>query len=388
MVAIAKTSDALAKAETVIIKVGSALLVDEKNNWINDSWLAGMAADIATLRAEGKFVAVVSSGAIALGRRVLGLKNSELRLEEKQAAAAAGQVILANAWMTALANHNISTAQILLSPDDTETRRRHLNARATMKTLLELGAVPVVNENDTVATTEIRYGDNDRLAARVSAMLSAEILLLLSDVDGLYTANPKLDDTATHLADVHALTQEVMNMAGSANAAYASGGMVTKLEAARIATNAGCDMVICDGREINPIARLHAGARNTLFHAGMAPLRARKQWIAGALTPKGSLAVDKGALAALQKGRSLLPAGVTEVQGQFERGDLIAVHNLHGDVVAHGLSAYSSGDAKIICGHKSREIEALLGYRGRDEIVHADNLVLVEAQAKKSDPAS
>lgn len=387
MVAITARS-ALSEAHRIVIKVGSALLVDEAKNTINTAWLAGIARDISRLKAAGKDVVVVSSGAIALGSRLLKIHNKTLSLQEKQAAAATGQVILAHAWMDALGAYNVQTAQILLSPDDTETRRKHLNARATMAALLDLGAVPVVNENDTVATTEIRYGDNDRLAARVSAMLSAEILLLLSDVDGLYTANPKLDDTATHLADVHALTQEVMNMAGSANAAYASGGMVTKLEAARIATNAGCDMVICDGREINPIARLHAGARNTLFHAGMAPLRARKQWIAGALTPKGSLAVDKGALAALQKGRSLLPAGVTEVQGQFERGDLIAVHNLHGDVVAHGLSAYSSGDAKIICGHKSREIEALLGYRGRDEIVHADNLVLVEAQAKKSDPAS
>ena len=277
----------------------------------------------------------------------------------------------------ALAKHSISTAQILLSPDDTETRRRHLNARATMKTLLELKSVPVVNENDT-ATAEIRYGDNDRLAARVAAMLSADMLCLLSDVDGLYTENPAQNSAATHLGEVDALTPEVLKMAGSANATYASGGMVTKLEAARIATKAGCDMVICDGRPLGPLSRLREGARSTLFHAGASPLTARKQWIAGALSPKGSLTVDAGALGALRKGRSLLPAGILAVEGQFERGDLIAIHNQDGAVIGYGLSAYSADDANIISGHKSREIETLLGYRGRDEIIHADNLVMVD----------
>jgi glutamate 5-kinase len=381
MVAINRARDTLQTAQIVIIKVGSALLVDEQQNRINEEWLAGMAADIASLHAAGKSVVVVSSGAIALGQQGLGLRGTGLRLEEKQAAAATGQVILANAWMMALAKHNITTAQILLSPDDTETRRRHLNARATMKTLLELKSVPVVNENDTVTTAEIRYGDNDRLAARVAAMLSADMLCLLSDVDGLYTENPALNSAATHLAEIDALTPEVLKMAGSANAAYASGGMVTKLEAARIATKAGCDMVICDGRPLGPLSKLRDGARSTLFHAGASPLTARKQWIAGALSPKGCLTVDAGALGALRKGRSLLPAGVVAVEGEFERGDLIAIHNQAGAVIGHGLSAYSAGDANIICGHKSREIEALLGYRGRDEIVHADNLVMVDTSS-------
>ena len=381
MVAMNRARDKLDTAQIVIIKVGSALLVDEQQDQINGEWLAGMAADIASLHDVGKSVVVVSSGAIALGQQGLGLPGTGLRLEEKQAAAATGQVILANAWMMALAQHSISTAQILLSPDDTETRRRHLNARATMKTLLELKSVPVVNENDTVTTAEIRYGDNDRLAARVAAMLSADMLCLLSDVDGLYTENPAQNSAATHLAEVDTLTPEVLKMAGSANATYASGGMVTKLEAARIATKAGCDMVICDGRPLGPLSRLRDGARSTLFHAGASPLTARKQWIAGALSPKGCLTVDAGALGALRKGRSLLPAGVLAVEGQFERGDLIAIHNQDGEVIGHGLSAYSAGDANIICGHKSREIETLLGYRGRDEIIHADNLVMVDSSS-------
>ena len=381
MVAMNRAKDKLNMAQIIIIKVGSALLVDEQQGRINGEWLTGMAADIASLHAAGKSVVVVSSGAIALGQQGLGLPGTGLRLEEKQAAAATGQVILANAWMMALAQHSISTAQILLSPDDTETRRRHLNARATMKTLLELKSVPVVNENDTVTTAEIRYGDNDRLAARVAAMLSADMLCLLSDVDGLYTENPTQNSAATHLAEVDALTPEVLKMAGSANATYASGGMVTKLEAARIATKAGCDMVICDGRPLGPLSRLRDGARSTLFHAGASPLTARKQWIAGALSPKGCLTVDAGALGALRKGRSLLPAGVLAVEGQFERGDLIAIHNQDGAVIGHGLSAYSAGDANIICGHKSREIETLLGYRGRDEIIHADNLVMVDSSS-------
>ena len=381
MVAMNRARDKLNMAQIIIIKVGSALLVDEQQSRINGEWLAGMAADIASLHAAGKSVVVVSSGAIALGQKGLGLPGTSLRLEEKQAAAATGQVILANAWMMALAQHCISTAQILLSPEDTETRRRHLNARATMKTLLELKSVPVVNENDTVTTAEIRYGDNDRLAARVAAMLSADMLCLLSDVDGLYTENPAQNSAATHLGEVDALTPEVLKMAGSANATYASGGMVTKLEAARIATKAGCDMVICDGRPLGPLSRLREGARSTLFHAGASPLTARKQWIAGALSPKGSLTVDAGALSALRKGRSLLPAGILAVEGQFERGDLIAIHNQDGAVIGHGLSAYSADDANVICGHKSREIETLLGYRGRDEIIHADNLVMVDSSS-------
>ena len=368
--------DALQAARTVVIKVGSALLVDDKNNTINQSWLAGISQDIAALQASGASVIVVSSGAIALGSLNLAISQKKLQLEEKQAAAAAGQVTLAHAWMTALATHNIQTAQILLSPDDTETRRRHLNARATITALLSLGAVPVVNENDTVATAEIRFGDNDRLAARVAAMLGADMLVLLSDVDGLYSGNPHDDEHAKHVARVDHVTPAIMKMAGTANASYASGGMVTKLEAARIATSAGCSMIICNGRDPRPLSALEAGARNTIFTAEASPPTARKKWIAGALSPKGKLVIDDGAVSALRKGRSLLPAGVTSIGGNFERGDLIAVESRDGHVIGHGLSAYSAKDATLIKGHKSSEIEALLGYRGRDELIHADNIVM------------
>lgn len=368
--------DALKAARTVVIKVGSALLVDDKNNTINKSWLAGISEDIAALQASGASVIVVSSGAIALGSLNLGISQKKLQLEEKQAAAAAGQVTLAHAWMTALATHNIQTAQILLSPDDTETRRRHLNARATITALLSLGAVPVVNENDTVATAEIRFGDNDRLAARVAAMVGANMLVLLSDVDGLYSGNPHDDEHARHIARVDHVTPAIMKMAGIANASYASGGMVTKLEAARIATSAGCSMIICNGRDPRPLTALEAGARNTIFTAEASPPTARKKWIAGALSPKGKLVIDDGAVSALRKGRSLLPAGVTSIGGNFERGDLIAVESRDGHVIGHGLSAYSAKDASLIIGHKSSEIEALLGYRGRDELIHADNIVM------------
>ena len=373
------TSDALAAARTIVIKIGSSLLVDEDRNAVNAAWLAGVAQDIATLREQGKNVVVVSSGAIALGSRGLGISGRPLAIEEKQAAAATGQVTLAHAWRETLATHDIRVAQILLSPEDTETRRRHLNARATMSALLALGAVPVVNENDTVATAEIRFGDNDRLAARVAAMISADLLLLLSDVDGLYSGNPRDDRAARHIGEVDQLTDDILAMAGAANAAYASGGMITKLEAARIAMNAGCSMVICDGRIDRPVDSLLQGARNTLFRAEHTPLTARKRWIGGALTPKGRITVDSGAVGALRRGRSLLPAGVVAASGDFERGDLIAVEDEAGHVVGHGLSAYSARDTRIILGHKSSEIEGLLGYRGRDEVVHADNLVVIES---------
>ena len=369
---------AVDSASTIIIKIGSSLLVEDSHGAVNSAWLADVASDIAMLRKAGKNVVVVSSGAIALGRRELGIDGRELALEEKQAAAATGQVTLAHAWREALAAHGIGVAQILLSPEDTETRRRHLNARATMGALLELGAVPVVNENDTVATAEIRFGDNDRLAARVAAMISADLLVLLSDIDGLYSANPRKSADAVHVPQVVSLNDEVMAMAGSANAAYASGGMVTKLEAARIAMNAGCGMIICDGQGARPLSAVMGGARHTLFRAEHSPLTARKRWIGGSLAPRGGLRVDDGALRAIRQGRSLLPAGVTSVAGNFERGDLIAIEDAAGHVIGHGLSAYSAADARVILGHKSREIEGLLGYRGRDEVVHADNLVMLE----------
>ena len=366
-------------AKIIVIKVGSSLLVDEDQNAINTAWLSGIAADIARLKAAGKDVVVVSSGAIALGRRLLKINHNKLKLQEKQAAAATGQVLLAHAWMDALGAHQVQTAQILLSPDDTETRRKHLNARTTMMALLQLNAVPVVNENDTVATAEIRFGDNDRLAARVAAMMGADLLVLLSDVDGLYTANPNGDNSATHIGEIAQITPDIMAMAGPANAAYASGGMVTKLEAARIATSAGCQMIICNGQSPAPLSRLEAGAKCTIFAAALSPHTARKQWIAGALTPKGTIRIDDGAARALRAGRSLLPAGVIAVSGQFERGDLIEIEDSAGLVIGHGLSSYGHRDAMAIRGHKSNKIESVLGYRERDEMIHADNLVMSDS---------
>ena len=377
MVAITGPS-ALPNAKRIVVKVGSALLVDEDKNTINKAWLAGIASDISRLKAAGKDVVVVSSGAIALGSRLLKIHNKALSLQEKQAAAATGQVTLAHAWMEALGAYKVQAAQILLSPDDTETRRKHLNARATMGALLELGAVPVVNENDTVATAEIRFGDNDRLAARVAAMIGADLLILLSDVDGLYTGNPNQNNNAAHLPQIGHITDDIMAMAGTANAQYASGGMVTKLEAARISTAAGCHMIICDGRDPEPLLHLENGARCSCFIATETPHAARKQWIAGALTPRGTIGVDAGAATALRSGKSLLPAGVVAVDGQFDRGDLVAVEDQSGRIIGHGLSSYSAADASKIKGHKSREIETMLGYRGRDEMIHADNLVVID----------
>ena len=378
MVTMNAAATAIAAARTVIIKIGSSLLIDDARNTVNADWLGSVATDIAMLRADGKNVVVVSSGAIALGSRGLGITGRALAIEEKQAAAATGQVTLAHAWREALAVHDIRVAQILLSPEDTETRRRHLNARATMSALLGLGAVPVVNENDTVATAEIRFGDNDRLAARVAAMISADLLILLSDIDGLYSGNPRRDEAAHHVPEVTAINDDVMAMAGTANASYASGGMITKLEAARIAMNAGCGMIICDGRGGRPVTGLIAGDRHTLFRAEDSPLTARKRWIGGALTPKGRITVDSGAVRALRQGRSLLPAGVVAANGAFERGDLIAIEDENRQVIGHGLSAYSVGDTRAILGHKSSEIENLLGYRGRDEVIHADDLAMLE----------
>jgi glutamate 5-kinase len=381
MSALGVTSEALAApglagAKRVVVKIGSALLVEEESGDIRRRWLEALADDVAALRAEGQEVILVSSGAIAVGRRHLGLAAGTLRLEEKQAAAATGQIRLAHAYQEALARHGITVAQVLLTLEDTEDRRRHLNARATLATLLKLRAVPVINENDTVATSEIRFGDNDRLAARVAAMIAADALVLLSDIDGLYSADPKLDPTARHIPLIEDLSPEIEAMGGEALPGYSSGGMVTKLAAARIAIGAGCRMAIADGLRLNPLAAMAEGARCSWFVPAGSPLTARKKWIAGALKPVGSLTVDDGALKALSGGKSLLPAGVVAVEGRFERGDAVRVLDRAGREVARGLSAYSAGDAQRIMGHKSREIEALLGYRGRDEMIHRDDLVV------------
>ena len=364
----------LAAAKLLVVKIGSALVVDHAAP--RTAWLDGVAADIALARARGTAVLVVSSGAIALARSALGFGSRRLRLEEKQAAAAVGQIRLAQAWTTALSAHGMVAAQLLLTLGDTEDRRRYLTARATLTTLLSLGCVPVINENDTVATAEIRFGDNDRLAARVAEMVQADQLVLLSDIDGLYTADPKRDPAARHIAEVPALTPEIEQMGGDPPPGYSSGGMRTKLVAARIATQAGCAMAIALGHVEHPLQALAEGARCTWFLPAVDGRSARKRWIAGSLQPAGRLVVDRGAARALAGGRSLLPAGVRRVEGEFERGDPVLVQDADGTVLGRGLSAYASADARRIAGHRSEDIESILGWRGRDEMVHRDDLTL------------
>jgi glutamate 5-kinase len=366
----------LAAARRVVLKIGSALLVDDATGRVRRDWLDALADDIAAARRRGQEVLVVSSGAIAVGRHHLGLHGRSLKLEEKQAAAATGQSRLTHAYQEALARHAITVAQVLLTFEDTEQRRRHLNARGTLSELLRLGAVPVINENDTVATEEIRYGDNDRLAARVAQMTSADALVLFSDIDGLYTADPRKDREARHLPEIAELTPAIEAMAGKAPPGYSSGGMVTKLAAARIAMAAGCRMAIADGRVAHPLQALADGARCTWFLPATSPPQARKGWIAASLRASGTLVVDDGAAAALAKGKSLLPAGVVRVSGEFERGDAVAIEDRRGRRLGRGLVAYSSRDCQRIIGHKSGEIAGILGYRGRDEMIHRDDLVL------------
>ncbi len=367
----------LTNAKRVVIKIGSALLVDGSTGELRKNWLSALAEDIAVMKSRGQEVLIVSSGSIAMGRHVLGLKSGSLKLEESQAAAATGQIHLAHAYQEILGTVDIKVAQILLTLSDTEERRRYLNARSTLSTLLTLGAVPVVNENDTVATSEIRYGDNDRLAARVAQMIGADCLILLSDVDGLYEADPTTNPNAKFLPEVTALTDEILAMAGGAQTNVGSGGMVTKLKAAQIAMAAGCHMFIASGAIQHPLSAIENGARTTCFVAQDTPRSARKKWIAGRHSSHGSLIIDAGAEKALGRGTSLLPAGVTEVTGQFDRGDLVTIFGPSGQELGRGLCAYSSKDALRIIGHKSGEITEILGYSGRDEIVHRDELALI-----------
>jgi glutamate 5-kinase len=366
----------LTQARRVVVKVGSALLVQAASGQINKAWLETLAGDVAHLRSRGQEVLLVSSGAIALGRRQLGLDTGKLKLEESQAAAAVGQIRLAHAWKEVLDPHDLTVAQILLTFGDTEQRRRYLNARSTLGTLLKMGAVPVINENDTVATSEIRYGDNDRLAARVAQMISADCLVLLSDVDGLYTADPTKDAGAQFVPEIRRITADIERMAGGASSSVGSGGMATKIAAAKIAVGAGCHMCVALGREPHPLRHIEAGGRCSWFYPAATPATFRKQWIAGSLKPAGEVQVDAGAAAALSKGKSLLPAGVTQVIGKFERGDAIIVRDGAGCEIARGLSAYSSAEAERLRGRQSGHIEAILGYRGRDEIIHRDDLVI------------
>jgi glutamate 5-kinase len=369
-------NDRLAKAKRVVVKIGSALLVDKATGAVKAPWLATLIEDLAVLKSHGADVVIVSSGAIALGRRTLKLARGTLKLEESQAAAAVGQIALAQAWTEALRVKDMVAAQVLVTLKDTEERRRHLNARATLLTLLERGAVPVINENDTVATSEIRYGDNDRLAARVASMLAADCLVLLSDIDGLYNGFPGKPGVML-IPEVKDVTPEIEAMAGKPVSGLGSGGMITKIEAARIAMSAGCNMVIASGHEPHPLRRIGEGARSTWFTAPISALQSRKRWIAGSLQPVGRLAVDDGAKAALAKGKSLLPAGVRAVAGSFSRGDTVSVVDAQGLEIARGLVAYDAGDAARIAGLKSADIEKTIGFRGRDEIIHRDDLVVL-----------
>ncbi|GJE74441.1 Glutamate 5-kinase [Methylorubrum suomiense] len=370
---------ALEEFRRVVVKVGSALLVDSARGRLRHAWLAALAEDIADLHARGVDVLVVSSGAIALGRTVLGLPPGPLRLEESQASAAVGQIALARHWTEVLGHHGIIAGQVLVTPKDTEERRRYLNARATVQKLLEVRAVPVVNENDTVATIEIRYGDNDRLAARVATMIGADVLVLFSDIDGLYTAPPHTDPTARHLPVVDRVTPEIEAMAGGPASELSRGGMRTKVEAAKIAASGGTHMVIADGRGKNPLRSIREGGRCTWFLSGSTPTAARKTWIAGALEPSGTLVVDAGAAQALQGGASLLPVGVTAVEGRFAKGDAVLIRGPEGRVLGRGLVNYDSAEAAAIIGRSSREIALNTLQPGRTEMIHRDDLAMAGA---------
>lgn len=366
---------ALNGARRIVVKIGSALLVDRTSGSLKSDWLLSLARDVAWLKEMGKDVILVSSGSIALGRGVLGLPRTELPLEQSQAAAAVGQIRLARAYEEVLEPHGITTAQVLVTLEDSENRRRYLNSRATLETLLSLGVVPIVNENDTIATDEIRYGDNDRLAAQVSVTVGADVLVLLSDVDGFYSANPSLDPTATRYDRITAITPEIEAMAGDGVSGLSKGGMITKLMAAKMATAAGCAMAITEGSVLSPLQALESGAASTWFTAQDDPQLARKRWIA-AMKTRGVLTVDAGAAQALANGNSLLPAGVRHVEGDFGRGDPLAILGPDGRKLGQGLSRYTADEARAIQGHRSDEIEEILGYSGRAALIHRDDMAL------------
>lgn len=365
----------LSTAKRVVIKIGSALLVDRTSGLLKDAWLKALAEDVAMLKARGTDVVLVSSGSIALGRGALKLPTADLSLDQSQAAAAVGQIRLARAYEEALTPHNITTAQVLVTLEDSANRRRYLNSRATLDQLLTLGVVPIVNENDTVATDEIRYGDNDRLAAQIALTTGADHLILLSDVDGFYSDNPMTNPDAKRFEVVETITPEIEDMAGEGVSGLSKGGMITKLMAAKTATAGGCAMAITEGSALRPIQALEDGANATWFRAQGTPQLARKRWITS-MKPQGALVVDNGAANALTSGKSLLPAGVTTVNGDFSRGDPIEIRDASGHRLGQGLAAYSSHEADKIKGRHSRDIEALLGYPGRAALIHRDDLAL------------
>ena len=373
------TATRLAEAKRLVLKIGSSLFVNSESGELDREWLEELCVEVAEMHQKGQEVIIVSSGAIALGATQLGVNIARARLEESQAAAAAGQIQLAHAYQEILGRHSINAAQILLTLDDSESRRRYLNAASTLFMLLKCRAVPIVNENDTVATQEIRYGDNDRLAARVAQMVSADCLVLLSDVDGLYTSDPRTDSSAEHIPEITELKREYWDMAGGPGSNHGSGGMQTKLDAARIAMGAGCRVLIAPGQVTRPIEAMRNGGRVTWFLPSSTPRAARKQWIAGTLQPKGDLFVDDGAKEALVAGKSLLPAGIPRIGGEFDRGDAVRVVDHSGSEIGRGLCAYGAADARAIAGRHSNTIASVLDYHGRDEMIHRDDLVLTEA---------
>ncbi len=366
----------LASVRRLVIKIGSSIIIDEASAGERKEWLESVAEDCAGLIAEGKEVIIVTSGAVAMGCRSMNLNRAKLKLEQKQASAAIGQISLAVAYRSAFSKVNLPIAQVLLTPDDTENRRRYLNARSTMETLLEHGVIPVINENDTVATDELKFGDNDRLAARVAQMTGSDLLIILSDIDGLYNANPNTNPKARRLDLVEEITPEIEMMAGGTGSQHGSGGMRTKIMAARIAAACGCASIITLGKINNPLSALFCGAGHTMFKASSTAANARKAWISGSMNPSGSYTLDNGAVAALQSGKSLLPSGVSRVDGSFERGDTVRLLDANGAEIGVGISAYSAQDAIMIIGNKSSAIASILGYEGRDELVHRNDLAL------------
>lgn len=366
---------ALSDYRRLVVKVGSSLLIDDHGQ-VNHAWLVSLAADLAALSANDHEVVIVSSGAIAIGCSALGINKARARLDDLQAAAAVGQIQLVHTYQLVLGDHGLVAAQVLMTPDDTESRRRFLNARRTFSKLLERSVIPIVNENDTVATEEIRYGDNDRLAARIAQLVMADALILLSDVDGLYTANPRSTENAEHIPEVGRISDAIQAMAGETSTGHGTGGMRTKVLAAGIATHAGCSTIIANGTVNNPLRALQEGSRCTVFHASGTPTSARKQWLAGVLEVMGELHLDAGAVSALQEGGSLLPVGMTAVAGEFDRGDVVSLRNATGVEIGRGLAEYSSTEASQLTGCQSGQIEQRLGYRGRSVVVHRDELVL------------
>ncbi|MFM9889110.1 MAG: glutamate 5-kinase [Rickettsiales bacterium] len=367
----------ISAAKRVVIKIGSSLIADSTSAQLRTAWLATMAEDIAQLHAAGKEVILVSSGAVALGRPRVGLGLGALSLEEKQAAAAAGQPLLIQAWQRAFDAHGINVAQLLLTLDDTERRRRYLNGRATFATLLSHRLIPIVNENDTVATAELKFGDNDRLAARVAAMAGADLLVLFSDIEGLYDKNPHTHADAKHIPRIESLTPDMLAMAEGPATAFSNGGMKTKLEAAKIALDAGCHMAIASGLADHALQQLHAGGKASWFVAGTKPQLARKHWIASAMHLPGSVVIDDGAAKALAQGKSLLPAGVKRIEGRFDRGDTVGVKSETDTLLAKGISGFTSEEATAIAGKKTDALASILGYACRDTLIHRDDLVML-----------